>query len=148
MVCVNRWFVWRDVIPSHKPFIILCITSLHTNHLFTQTLYSHKLDNHTNQINPFMQTIPSHKPIIILCITYNLVCVKGWFVWHPYTQTINHSQYYISSHKPSLQTNHPFTQTIYHFLYYILSGFVWLSGLWINGLCHYLACVDGLCKGM
>ena len=68
---------------------------------------------------------------------YYLVCVKGydkwflwrwWFVWRDaiqriilgwFTQTICHSLYYITSHKPDNHTNHlafsvlhPFTQTI------------------------------------
>ena len=109
-------------IPSHKPFIILCITSLYTNH-------QHKLNNHTNHLSfsvlhPFTQTIPSHKPIIN-------------------TQTIYHSVYDIPSHKPSnipcmssLHTDHLFKQTIIshkpfiilcitYYLVFLIIWYVW-----------------------
>ena len=145
LVFVNKWFVWRHG---------LCegITSLHTNHLyssvlhpFTQAIPSHK---------PFIILCTTY---YLGCTTYHLVCVIIWFVWinglcdylvcetiyhilthkpdnnaslhtnHPFTQTIDHSLYYLPSHKPSqiitqtliilcitsLHTNHPFTQTIY-----------------------------------
>ena len=116
LVCVKGCFVWRDwlcegmesryrdqtpSIPPCKPFILLCITSLHTNHLsfsvlhpFTQTIPSHKPTFHTKpslQTNyPFTQTIPSHKTSLhknqIICNTKN----DKWFLLHP----CYHSLYY------------------------------------------------------
>ena len=77
----DKWFVWRAVLCGWfvwKPFIILCITFLHTIHPFTLTIYSHNpfiilytTSLHTN--HPFTQTIPSHKPSL---------CTN-----HPFTQT-------------------------------------------------------------
>ena len=96
----------------------------HTVHAFTQTLPSHL---HTNQI---------------ICNTYN----DEWFVWrdgpshnpslhtnHPFTQTIYHSLYYISSHEPSLHTN--------HLSFFEIILFVWIG--MINGLCEGKVCVNG-----
>ena len=102
MVYVKPWFMQRDVLCDGmdcvwcKPFIILCITSLHTNHLSFSVLHC------------FIQTIPSPND--------RWLCVKGWIVWREglchFTET---------RHNPSLHTNQPSTQTNPS-LYYILSG--------------------------
>ena len=107
-------------IPPHKPFIILCVTSLHTNHL-------HKPDNHMNHISfsilfPFTQSIPLHKPFIISFHTNQIICNTDndkWFLWRDgLCEGING----------------------------LWKGwFVWREVLQrtINGLCDYLFCVKG-----
>ena len=149
LVCVNKWFVWRDGLC--EGIIGLCegMTSLHTNHPFTQTIYSHKPNNHTNQIiwntenyKWFYHSLYYfYKPYIISLHTIRIIlypftqtnpshksfiilCITSLCTNHPFTETI-------PSHKPFLHTNHPFTQPIYHSLYYILSG-----------LCDYLVCLN------
>ena len=101
------WLVWRDGlcdIPSHKPLIILSITSLHTNH-------------------PFTQNIPSHNPFTIFYITYYLVCMTIWIVCitsidtnHPFPQNIYHSLDYILT-------------GLCDCLVYVNKLFVWSDGL-------------------
>ena len=123
---LHGWIVWMDVTQttlSHKPslhtnhlsFSVLHIIgfacssglsfsvlhpftqTIHINQVITQTIYSHKPDNHTNK--PFTHTnqiftqtrwILSHKPFIILSIT-------SLHTNHP--------------HKPDNHKIHLFTQT-------------------------------------
>ena len=138
MICVNGWFLWRDG--------MVCVTSLHTNHTFTQTIPSINTNQPFTQTisshnQPFTQSIPSHNASLHtnhvkgwmtsclfegMVLREGMVCVKGWFVWRDglchFPDTIHHFT------KPSLDTNHlftqnhPFQQTIYPSLYYILSG--------------------------
>ena len=68
-----------QTIPSHKPFIILCIT------------YYLVCVNGWIQVT---QSMPSHKPFIILCITYYQVCVKGYDKW-----SVLHIVQFVSLHR-------------------------------------------------
>ena len=90
LVCVKGWFVWLVSIPLHKPFIILCFTSLHTNHPFTQNIY-HSLyyilsgfckgmdTSHT--VHAFKQTSLYVIKRKINGLFEGMDCAKGWFVW-------------------------------------------------------------------
>ena len=104
MVCVKWcnivWLVCKDMINGF------------TNQIITQAIYSHKPDNHTNQIIWNTSQIIT-QIIIILCIT-------SLHTNHPFTQTI-YSHKPDNHTKPSLHTNLPVTQTMYHSLYYIPS---------------------------
>ena len=148
MICVKGWFVWRDkwfvwrdglhpfaqTKPSHKPFIILCITYylVCVKGYDKWFVWRDGLCEGLVCVSGLCEVTHSRQYVIqrsINGLLEGMVFLHSIYlsftVLHALTQTIYHSLYYIPSlhtnhpftqiipsHKPSLHTNHPFTQTI------------------------------------
>ena len=69
----DKWFVGRDL--SGLCEWVVCVT---------QTIYSHKPENHTNQI--ICNTKKDKRFVWRGGLCEGMVCVKGWFVWRDVIQ--------------------------------------------------------------